>query len=333
MRKKPATLALSVLVAASALPALSCGGGDSLVLVAGERVDSARLDTDPVSILPPGILMFAYIDAATMFHSSLGPDVSSMVQTLLPLPPEAGFAPTRDVTKIFAGAYAMQGADYCAVVQGSFDIEAIKRAVDTRAVSLAGVPLVKSRYADNDLYTAGNIGFTILTSHTALSGNETGMRRALDRIRFGKLSRAVPEWMTNLGRTPGAAFSLAGDLSAQSPGGAAVQSMPFLAGATTLRLVGNFQPPGMNFAGTLTFADQAGAEASASAMESLNSLSSFMNLLSAIGLGMTIPPIKVARKDTDVGFTIAMDDGTARTLVRKGGDVFRSAVRIGEQRK
>lgn len=330
---KPASLTLALLVAASALSAVACGGDDSLVLVAGQRVDSAQLDRDPVSILPAGILMFGYMDAAAMFHSNLGPDVSSMVQTILPLPPEAGFVPTRDVTKIFAGVYAMQGADFCAVVQGSFDIDAIKRAVDTRAVSLAGVPLVKSRYADNDLYTAGNIGFTVLTPHTALTGNETGMRRALDRIRYGKLSRAVPEWMTNLGRTPGAAFSLGGDLSSQSPGGAAVQSMPFLSGATAIRLVGNFQPPGMNFAGTLSFADQAGAESSASAMESLNSLSGFMNLLAAIGLGMTIPPIKVARKETDVGFTIAMDEGTARTLLRKGGDVLRSAVRIGEQRK
>jgi hypothetical protein len=333
MKTLPATLTLAALVATSALSGLACGGGDSLVLVAGERVDSSRLDRDPVSILPAGILMFGYIDAAAMFHSNLGPDVSYMVQTLLPLPPEAGFVPTRDVTKIFAGVYAMQGADFCAVVQGNFDLAAIQRAVDTRAVSLAGVPLVKNRYADNDLYTAGNIGFTVLTPHTALSGNETGMRRALDRIRFGKLSRAVPEWMTNLGRTPGAAFSLGGDLSAQSPGGAAVQSMPFLAGATAIRLVGNFQAPGMNFAGTLTFADQAGAEASASAMESLNSLSPFMSLLSAIGLGMTIPPIKVARKETDVGFTVAMDESTARTLLRKGGDVFRSAVRIGQVQK
>ncbi len=328
-----AALALSLLVATSALVAAGCGGGDSLVLVAGQRVDSARLDADPVSILPAGILMFGYIDAAVMFHSNLGPDVSTMVQTLLPLPPEASFVPTRDVTRIFAGAYAMQGADFCAVVQGNFDIEAIRRSVDARAVSLAGVPLVKNRYADNDLYTAGNIGFTVLTAHTALSGNETGMRRALDRIRYGKLSRSVPEWMTNVGRTPGAAFSLAGDLSAQSTGGAAAQSMPFLAGATQLRLVGNFQPPGMNFAGTLSFTDEPSAQSSASALDSINSISPFMSLLSSIGLGITIPPIKVARKEKDVGFTIAMDEGTARTLIRKGGDVFRSAVRIGQQQQ
>lgn len=328
---KPAALALSFLVAASALSAASCGGDDSLVLVAGQRVDAAKLDADPVSILPAGILMFGYVDAAAMFKSNLGPDVSSMVQTLLPLPPEANFVPTRDVTRIFAGVYAMQGADFCAVVQGSFDVDAIRRAVDTRAVSLAGVPLVKSRYAESDLYTAGNIGFTVLTAHTVIAGNETGMRRALDRIRYGKLTRAVPEWMTSVGRTPGAAFSLAGDLSLHSPGGSAVQTMPFLAGATALRLVGNYQAPGMNFAGTLSYADEASAQSSVSTMESLNSISPFMSLLSSIGLGVTIPPIKSARKEKDVGFTIAMDEGTARTLLRKGGDVFRGVVRVGQQ--
>jgi len=331
-RSAAAGAALSLLAATSALTASGCGGGDSLILVAGERVDSTRLDTDPVSILPAGILMFAYMDAATMFHSNLGPDVSTMVQTLLPLGPESNFVPTRDVTRIFAGAYAMQGADFCAVVQGSFDIDAIRRSVDARAVSLAGVPLTRSRYADNDLYTAGNIGFTLLTAHTALSGNETGMRRALDRIRRGKLTRAVPEWMTNLGRTPGAAFAIAGDLAAGSPGGAAVQSMPFLAGANALRVIGNFQPPGMNFAGTLSFNDDASADASAAAMQSINTLSPFMSLLSTIGLGITIPPINVARQAKDVGFTIATDEGTARVLLRKAGEVMRSAVRMNTQR-
>jgi hypothetical protein len=331
-RSASAGAALAFVSAASPLFAAGCGGGDSLILVAGQRIDSTKLDSDPVSILPSGILMFSYIDAATMFHSSLGPDVATMVQTLLPLGPESNFVPTRDVTRIFAGAYAMQGADFCAVVQGSFDVEAIRRSVDARAVSLAGVPLAKNRYADNDLYTAGNIGFTVLTAHTVLSGNETGMRRALDRIRYGKLTRAVPEWMTNLGRTPGAAFALAGDLSAQSPTGAAFQSMPFLAGANALRVIGNFQAPGMNFAGTLSFNDETSAETSASAIQSINSISPFMSLLANIGLGITIPPIQVARQVKDVGFTIAVDESTARVLLRKGGDLMRSAIRVNAPR-
>lgn len=329
---RSSTFALVLLAAASALTSVSCGGADSLVLVAGERVDSAKLDADPVSILPAGILMFGYVDAAAMFHSNLGPDVGAVVQTLLPLPPESGFVASRDVTRIFAGVYAMQGADFCAVVQGNFDTEAIRRSVDARSTSLAGVPLTKHRYADNDLYTAGNIGFTLLTAHTLVAGNETGMRRALDRIRAGKLTRAVPEWMTNLGRTPGAAFSLAGDLSSAAPGASAFQSMPFLSGASNIRLIGNFQPPGMNFAGTLGFDDEASAETSVSTMQSINSISPFLSLLSSIGLGITIPPIQAARSNKDVGFSVAVDESTARTLLRKGADVMRSLVKIGTQR-
>ncbi len=80
--------------------------------------------------------MFGYRDAAVLFKSNLGPDVSNMVQTLLLLGAESNFVRTRDVTKIFAGTYAMQGADFCAVVQGSFDTDAILgRSVDARAVS------------------------------------------------------------------------------------------------------------------------------------------------------------------------------------------------------
>ncbi|MEZ4295319.1 MAG: hypothetical protein R3B70_10120 [Polyangiaceae bacterium] len=328
-----APFALALLTSASALATAGCNNGDSLVLVAGQRVDSTRIDSDPVSILPAGVLMFTYVDAATMFHSSLGPDVSSMVQSLLPLPPEANFVPTRDVTRIFAGTYAMQGADFCAVVQGNFDVDAIRRGIDLRAVTLGGVPLVKNRYADNDLYTAGNIGFTLLTSHTILTGNETGMRRALDRIRFGRLTRAVPTWMTELGRTPGAAFSIAGDFASESPGGSAVQSMPFLTGATQIRLVGNFQPPGVNIAGTLTFADEAAATSADGNIQTLSQISPFMSLLTSIGLGISIPPIKSVRKEKDVGFTVAMDDNTARTLLRKGGDVLRSTIKIGTQQQ
>jgi hypothetical protein len=321
-------LAFSLLTAACALA--GCGG-EALVLAPVQHPDSNKLDADPVSILPGGILVFGYIDATAMFRSSLGPDITQLVQTLLPLGAEANFVPSRDVTKIFAGAYAMQGADFCAVVQGNFDADAIRRAVDARAVTLAGLPLARNRYADTDIYTAGNIGFTLLTAHTALSGNETGIRRTLDRLRYGKLTRAVPEWMTNLGRTPNAAFSVAGDLSEQSPAAAAVQSLPVLAGANTLRLVGNFQAPAMNLAGSLSYGDESSADASAGTLQTIGSLGPFAGLLSAIGLGITIPPIQSARVGKDVGFTVAVDDNLARQLLRKGGDMMRGAVRANQR--
>ena len=111
-----------------------------------------------------------------MFRSNLGPDVAAMVQTILPLGPESNFVPTRDVTRVFTGVYAMQGADFCSVVQGNFDLDAIRRSIDARTVSLAGVPLTKSRYADTDLYTSGNIGFTC-SANSGIRGSKLVARR------------------------------------------------------------------------------------------------------------------------------------------------------------
>ncbi len=52
--------------------------------------------------------------------------------------------------------------------------------------------MVKSSYAGRSLYTAGNMGFTVLTQKTLLFGNDTGIRRALDRIQEGRAKRQQP---------------------------------------------------------------------------------------------------------------------------------------------
>ena len=190
-----------------------CGSArESLILVGGEPVDPATIDRDPVAVLPSGLVMLGYLDAATLFKSSMGGEVSNLVAQILPLGPESNFVASRDVTHLYAGVYAMQGADFCVVVQGTFDVAAIRRAAASGATTLLGVPLVKSRYAGNEMFTAGNVGFVPLTSRTVLAGNETGMRRALDRIQRGKLERSVTPWMIHLTETKGAAFALAGDL-------------------------------------------------------------------------------------------------------------------------
>src|SRR4051812_42367719 len=101
-----------------------------------------------------------------MFTTSFGPDVSRIAQALIPLGPESNFIPSRDVMRIFTGVYAMQGADFCAVVQGNFDVDRIRAAADSRAATPRGTPLVKTHYADNDIFTTGNMGFVVLTQHT-----------------------------------------------------------------------------------------------------------------------------------------------------------------------
>lgn len=321
-RARARTLLLCALALA---PAAGCSGTTDYGLIGGEKVDASLVDRDPLALLPRGVLVLGSIDTAAMFQSKWGPEASAIVTTLLPLGPESNFVPTRDVTRVVSGIYAMQGADFCAVVQGNFDIPAIQRAVDARAIVIDGAPLVKTRYAGNDLYTANNFGFTLVTAHTVLSGNETGMRRALDRLRFGKLERAVPKWMLDLADTKGATMALAGDLGAADAVDVTSAKVPFLGAVHAVRVVGNFLPPGMNFAGTLSYADAAGAASAAQTLQHAQQVATIASMFTSIGWGAAIPTPEIAVQKSDVAFTVKVDDNFVRVLLKHFGDQARAA--------
>ena len=326
-----ATLALGVLALALAAgaPALGCGGADeSLGLIGGEKVDPALIDRDPIALLPSGIILVGYIDAYTMFQSKWGGEVATAVTNVLPLGASSNFQAQRDVTRIYAGLYAMQGADFCAVVQGNFDVDAIKRSADARAITISGAPLVKSSYAGNDLYTAGNIGFVVLTPHTVITGNETAMRRVLDRLRMGKLERKVPPWMVDLLLTKNVSMAFAGDLNAQPTVDAASQTLPFLGNLRTVRILGNFQAPGMNFAGTLSYADEASASKASANLAHVQQIAGLVSLFSSIGFGAPLPSPQVMQQGSDLGITVAVDEGFVRLLLRQVGDATKQATTV-----
>jgi hypothetical protein len=327
LRSAGRALGAALWAAALTVSVAGCGGADEgALLIGGERVDSATIDRDPLALLPSGIVMLGYLDAATLFQSRLGPEVSQIVTGLLPLGPESNFVPARDVARVYGGVYAMQGADFCAVLQGNFDTAAIQRAADAKAMTTAGAPLVKSRYGDRDVFVVANIGFVVLTNHTILSGNETGIRRAIDRLRYNKLERSMPKWMTDLVSTKGAAFSVAGDFTKQPAVEAGAQKLPFLAGLRYMRVVGNFQPPGMNFAGALTYKDPQTAAAGAANLQNLQQIASFVSVISSWGMGPSVPPMQVAQSGNDAAFTMPMDESLVRTLMRVAADTVRKAL-------
>src|SRR5205814_3255495 len=142
------------------------------------------------------------IDAQVCSESQYGGELNRLAATYVPLGEQAGFVPQSDLKKLVAGIYSLAGADVVGVAQGDFNPDLIRASADRHTTSQLGVPLVHSAYAGNDVYTAGNIGFTVVTHHTLLVGNETGMRRALDRIRDNRLRREVPDWMTKLMENP-----------------------------------------------------------------------------------------------------------------------------------
>lgn len=340
-------LELAATLSAGAAVGTGCASSPSLVPIGGQDVDPAVIDKDPIALLPSGVLLFGQIDLTALFQTPIGNDVASLVQSLVPLGAESNFVTARDTQRSMLGVYAMQGVDFCAVTQGRFDVEAIRRAADARVATPAGVPFVKSRYGQFDLYTVGNIGFVLLTSSTVLSGNETGMRRALDRLRYNRLSRSVPEWMVGLTENKSSSFVVAGDFGAATvmqpsspekrpafdagPTGSAAEpvleaaaaNFPFLSGLRALRVLGNFLSPGLNFAGALTYVSNEKAQAGAESLRHLAELAQWANLLTTFGFGASIPPAQIALAEKEVAFVQPVDTAIARAFLGLVGGYVR----------
>jgi len=333
------------LVGASTLSGLGCASV-SLVPIAGKRVEAKVIDENPLSLLPRGIVIFENLDATALFATEIGADIARLVSTVVPLGNESNFAPTRDVRRVVGGVYAMQGVDFCAVVQGTFDVAAIQKAADARLAAPSGLPLVRTRYSDYDLYTVGNMGFVLLTPQSLLSGNEIGMRRALDRMRFSSLERVIPEWMVTLAETKDASFVLAGDFGAESVmssqdgtpraipralAGSAVQpvleaaaaQLPFLSDLRAMRVIGNFKPPGVNLAGALTYGSIDKAQAGAAGLRNTASMAQLAGFFTSFGMGQSLPPIQTAVSGTDVGFVQPIDTAFAKTLLTLMGGALK----------
>jgi hypothetical protein len=288
--------------------------GDSVAVTGdGARLSSEAIDQDPLALLPANPVVLGWVDAQAFFASPFGGEVNRLAAKYVPLGQEAGFVPQRDLKKMVGGAYSLAGADAVAVAQGDFNPDMIRSAADQHANTPLGVPLVHSKYAGNDVYTAGNVGFTVVTKHTMLVGNETGMRRALDRIRDNRLKREIPEWMTKLMDNPQASMVLAGDVTGQPQVAAVAKMAPFLNGLTNFRVLGNFQPPGLNLAGTLSYPDPTSAAAGASALRSVGQLAGMMNVLAIFGLGSPLQNLQVNAQDNDATFVTAVD---AKSLTR-----------------
>ncbi len=318
---------------------MACKTDQTLVRIGGQPVDAAKVDASPLEVLPSGALFVGTLDAATLFSSNLGGPTAGIVNNLLPLGPESNFQAHRDVHRIYGAVYAMQGADFVAVLQGNFDVPAIQRAAQTRAATPSGLPLIVTRYGDHDMYTIANVGFVPLTAHTIVSGNETGMRRALDRLRYGQLKNDLPPWMVELlhqtsgiapaappGQPPTAgerpAFVMVGDVGGGSVLQGGAQQIPFLDGMTLVRVLGNFKPPGMNVVGSLSYSDDAKASAGAQNLAQVQQLAYLASLFATWGFGGRMPDLNVQQQGKDVAFATQFDTSMLNLMLRMIGETL-----------
>lgn len=304
---------VAVLVAVGlSVSVLGCGGGADGVTLKAPGSETA-IDDDPVALLPGSPVAIGSVDLAAFFtNSGFGKAIGVLIDTTVPLGEESKIVPSRDMKKVVWGSYSFQGADVVAVVRGEFNDVELKRHAETKTPVKNGALLVMSRYSDHDLFTVNNTGFCILTPRTALVGTEGGIRRALDRVKDGRVKRDAPMWMLQELATEGAEFTIAGDFLNQPGSQEVLKQLPvgWLNGMSQLRVEGDFKAPGVNLTATLTYLDEAKAQSASAQMQAQTHLAKMAGVM-----GLPVPQniaIKADKADVHVSFSV--DEAGIRAL-------------------
>jgi hypothetical protein len=316
------------LIVLAALLALGCPKQEDVIVqtAADKELRAEDIDREPLALLPSGAVGVAVLDAQQLFASQFGPKLLNLTRSLAPLPPSANFDPQRDLQRLVVAVYSTQGADGVGVATGRFDKAAIESSADGVQVTPLGAPVVRSSYAGRTLYTARNIGFVVLTERTVLIGTETAIRRALDRIKEGRVRKAVAPWMGKLLDDPKAPIAVGFDLRAQPLTDAARQQLQFLDGLETGTMIGNFQPPGLNVAGALSYEKNEAAQKGAQNLSNISQqLSNWGWLMQLIGIAQPVRRLEAQASGKEAQFVAELDGQGVASLLDQAANLLGTA--------
>lgn len=291
----------------------------------GKEKTAVEIDSDPLALLPGGAITVGVLDAKALFASQFGDKLFEVAKRRAPVPEAAGFDPKRDLTTVYFGVYSMQGADVAGVAVGNFDPQKIAATADGIQKTPQGVPVTKTMYAGRALYTAESIGFTILTNRTALFGNQTGIRRSLDRIKEGTAKRELPPWATKVLNPGTAPFAFGSNLKENPVPNALRSKLPFLDGVETVAVVGNFAAPGVNLAGTLVYPDETTAKTGAGKVsETRAMLDTYTPFLALLGIPQPVRKLEADAVGKEGHFVAGIDAVAFSALLARLDDLLGS---------
>jgi len=309
---------------ALSLALLGCAKKQDVIVASGEgkSLSSAAIDADPIALLPANAVGVFTLDARALVASPFGGRLVSIAKARSPLPESSGFDPARDLERVYGGLYSMQGVDSVGVAVGHFKPDQIEQAASAQiaatGASASQVPITRSEYAGRVLYTSRGMGFSVLTEQSLLIGDETGIRRALDRIQEGRVRRQLPKWMVSTLETKGAPLAFGADFTSQPLPAAAREQLAFVDGLRTVALLGNFADPGLNLAGTLTYAEPDAARRGADNLQQLyGQLSTYGPLMALLGIPQPVRSLSAQADEKEVRFVAGVDGAAVAVLLEK----------------
>lgn len=307
--------AFSALVLAGTVLSAGCASEEIIVKTAdGHKLSAADIDKDPLALMPPGLAVMS-LATPELFASRLGNQLVALAESQLPVPASANFNPRRDLERVLVAVYSAAGVDFAGVAVGRFDINAIDAAASRAEVTPLGTPLVTVEYSQWKFYVSANIGFCVLTPRTVLFGNEVGIRRALDRLERGDLTLQLHPDVEALLRSPGAPIAV-GASNSNGELDPFIAKTPLASDIRVVRAIANLDDPGLNFAGTFTYADEtAAAVAKQRVDQTFATLDSLSTVGALFGLQKPVRTFGSEVKQTSVQVTVSSDTHATEMLL------------------
>lgn len=289
------------------------------------KTPAELIGEDPLVLLPAGPLGYLRIDGASLFASPATAPLTQAIQERIPVPPAMGWVPSRDLRELHVGFYSLQGVDFVALALGRFPPLPPSETVanDPRIVveQYAGHVVFLTR--EQDSVVVDRLAFSVLSPGLALFGNETAVRRALDRIADNRLKRDIPPLMAQVAADRSAAMAAALELSGMPAGALASSKIPLLPGLVRAAAVGNFQPPGLNIAATLTYDHPQTATNAAGYLSSGSAWLGVMAPWAAVmGMAQPIQKLDARAQGNDLMIVAGLDPRGITEIMRLMGGTF-----------
>lgn len=303
--KRTLFLLLALMIAGSSW---GCGGSPEVIRTAtARRASPAQIEVDPWALLPGGAVAWLSLDVQAALASSFGQEAQRLWLDRIPLSRSLSTDPARDIDHLYAGAYATVGTDVAIVARGRFDPELIARAAKEDPTSRQGRPIVITDFAGYVVYVLDQLALVPLSKSTLVWGTEIGVRRVLERIESGRLTHPLPSWFESLlgSRAP---LTLGIDLDAQPVPATVRTQLDFLQGLRAGRLLGNFEAPGLNLAGALSYDRPETALRAAELIETeAMSLDRYALLLSALSIPKPFRRVEARASGEDVQVALEVE--------------------------
>lgn len=319
--KKFLGLALAVLLGLGS----GCASNREIITVTaeGRRASEEEVDRDAFRLLPPGAVVWFRVEAPALFGSPAGAEVGKFMKEALPFATGAGINPKEDVELVVGAMYATVGSDVVLICKGEFEKDATARAIASNPVSVLKKPIVSVQFSGAEMYVVDQVAMSILTDQTMVFGSQLGVRRVLERVEEHRLERSVPVWFDALVEEGASAAQIGIDLDAEPIPATLGEKVGFMKGLRAARILGNFEDPGLNLAGTLTYRTPQDSKQAAEALSGIkDDLDRYELLIRALGISQPLRRVEAAATDKDTQVVAAIEGDALAQLMKNSTQIW-----------